>query len=81
MVRVYQYQYYSIIVNIRLHRLNTEEKLEAFDLIDMQTAFYCLGIGLMGCCLVFLMEIIFEHHQQFHGVRRIFIRRSQRFVQ
>lgn len=55
----------GIILNIRLHRRTIEERHgKPFTLIDIQTAFYCLGIGILVCIVVFIMEIVWKVHNK-----------------
>lgn len=54
----------AIITVTRYHRQMNEEPIQAFTLIDMQTAFYILGIGLFGCLCVFAGEIYYYKRYQ-----------------
>lgn len=48
-----------MIIHIKFHRFeNIERKqLKPFSMRDTQTAFYCLGIGLLLCLIMFLIEL------------------------
>lgn len=60
----YQANENGIILNIMLHRQTIEQRHgKPFNLIDMQTAFYCLGIGLMVCVTIFFIEIMWSYYQ------------------
>lgn len=48
---------HAIIIQRRFHRQKKSEHAKAFTLIDMQTVFYILCIGLAVCILVFLGEL------------------------
>lgn len=51
----------AIISHTRLHRPSMPSRFQAFTLVDVQTAFYILGFGLLGCFLVFLAELYVMH--------------------
>lgn len=53
----------AIITQTRFHRQINEDPLQAFTLIDMQTAFYILGFGLLGCLCVFIGELYIYRRQ------------------
>lgn len=54
----YENTEYGIILDIKLHSQTNEERIgRPFTIVDMQTAFYCLGFGLLICFAVFLIEI------------------------
>lgn len=60
----YQANENGIIQNIMLHRQTIEQRHgKPFNLIDMQTAFYCLGIGLIACVTIFFIEIVWNLYQ------------------
>lgn len=47
----------AIITHTRYHRTVNDEPLQAFTLIDMQTAFFILSFGLFGSWCVFIGEL------------------------
>lgn len=47
----------SIIDHYRLVTPNEDSSLRALSLIDIQTSFYLLGIGLTLCTIVFVAEL------------------------
>ena len=47
----------SIIDHYRLVTPNEDNSLRALSLIDIQTSFYLLGIGLTLCTIVFVAEL------------------------
>lgn len=51
----------AIVLNERIHRRSVDDKLRVFSLLDVQTAFYMLGIGLAVCCSILLVEISIEY--------------------
>lgn len=57
----------AIITVTRYHRQMNEEPIQAFTLIDMQTAFYILGIGLFGCLCIFSGEIYY--YRKYHRLQ------------
>lgn len=48
-----------MIVHIKFHRFENSERkqLKPFSMRDTQTAFYCLGIGLLLCLIMFFVEL------------------------
>lgn len=57
----YQMVEHAIIFQERLKRRNHGEDLRVFTLIDVQTAFYILGIGLFLCLTVFVLEVFLDY--------------------
>lgn len=60
----YQMVEHAIIFQERLNRRNNEENLRVFTLVDVQTAFYILGIGLFLCLAVFLLEVYLNYRDR-----------------
>lgn len=54
----------AIITQTRFHRQINEDPVQAFTLIDMQTAFYIFGFGQLGCLCVFIGELLFYRRQK-----------------
>lgn len=60
----YEMVEHAIIFQERLQRLNHGENLRVFTLIDVQTAFYILGIGLFLCLTVFMLEVFLSYRDR-----------------
>lgn len=54
----------AIISHKRFHRRSKPITIQAFTLVDMQTAFYILCFGLLGCCIVFVIELYCSHRSK-----------------
>lgn len=61
MFKWYEQVEQAIVLNERIHRRSVDDKLRVFTLLDVQTAFYMLGIGLAVCCSILLVEISIEY--------------------
>lgn len=55
---------HAIIFHERLKRRNHNENLRVFTLVDVQTAFYILGIGLFFCITVFVLEVCLDYRDR-----------------
>lgn len=64
---------YAIIIQRRFHRQKKSEHAKAFTLIDMQTVFYILCIGLALCVLIFVGELFI--HRRWKPKKTIMIRK------
>lgn len=61
----YNHVEYAIITHRRYHRTSIKtDDAEAFTMVDMQTAFYILFIGLCISTAVFIAELIIHRRQQ-----------------
>lgn len=54
----------AIIFQERLQRRNFADNVRVFTLVDVQTAFYILGIGLFFCLTVFLLEVYLDYRDR-----------------
>lgn len=60
----YEHVEYALITNRRFHRIFKSDEAQAFTIVDMQTAFYILCIGLCFSCLVFIGELYIHKRKQ-----------------
>lgn len=60
----YNHLEYAIITHRRYHRMAKSDEAQAFTMVDMQTAFYILCIGLSIGTFVFIGELYIHHRRQ-----------------
>lgn len=61
----YDHVEYALITHRRYHRMAKSDEAKAFTLVDMQTAFYILFIGLMLSCIVFIGELYVHRRKRY----------------